>query len=82
MVRADVESEIGMVVTDHMMPDVDGTQFVRELRCIVPNIPIVVISGMPEAESEYEGLGFWFQAETLSVTGTDIGCETPAPCEA
>jgi DNA-binding NtrC family response regulator len=61
MLRNDVERSIGIVLTDHIMPDVTGAEFVRELRRIVPEMPVVVVSGLPEAESEYEGLDVTFR---------------------
>ena len=46
-------SSIGMIVTDHIMPEVTGNQFVGMLREIAPEVPILVISGMAEAEEQY-----------------------------
>jgi CheY-like chemotaxis protein len=46
-------SNIGAIVTDHIMPEVTGRDFVQILRSITPEIPIIVISGMAEAEEEY-----------------------------
>lgn len=46
-------SNVGVIVTDHIMPQVSGNEFVRMLRLITPEIPIIVISGMAEAEEEY-----------------------------
>lgn len=46
-------SGIGAIVTDHIMPEVSGHQFVSMLREIAPDIPIIVISGLAEAEDEY-----------------------------
>jgi CheY-like chemotaxis protein len=46
-------SNIGAIVTDHIMPEVSGPEFVAMLRLISPDIPIIVITGMPEAEEEY-----------------------------
>jgi DNA-binding NtrC family response regulator len=45
---------IGAIVTDHIMPQVSGHQFVQILREITPDVPIIVISGMAEAENEYQ----------------------------
>src|SRR5947209_1784195 len=44
------------IVTDHVMPDVPGSEFVRHLRALNAEIPVVVISGLPEAVEEYDGL--------------------------
>jgi DNA-binding NtrC family response regulator len=57
---AEVRS-IGVVITDHIMPEAPGTDFVRKLRGIRPGIAVIVISGLPEAESQYEGLNVAFR---------------------
>jgi CheY-like chemotaxis protein len=46
-------STIGMIVTDHIMPEVTGNEFVGMLREIAPEVPILVISGLAEAEEQY-----------------------------
>jgi DNA-binding response OmpR family regulator len=35
--------------------------FVRELRRVNGNIPVIVITGSPDAESDYDGLNVIFQ---------------------
>jgi CheY-like chemotaxis protein len=52
---------IGAVVTDHIMPNATGSEFVRLLREVNPQVPVIVISGMPEAQQEYEGLDVSFR---------------------
>lgn len=54
-------SRIGAVITDHIMPGRSGGEFVRELRGARPGIPVIVITGMAEAEGEYEGLDVTFR---------------------
>jgi CheY-like chemotaxis protein len=54
-------AEIGVIVTDHIMPEATGSEFVGMLREINPTVPVIVISGMPEAEQEYEGLKVIFR---------------------
>lgn len=44
------------IVTDHVLPGASGSAFVRQLREICPLVPVIVISGMAEAEGEYDGL--------------------------
>ena len=48
-------SVIGMIVTEHIMPEVTGNEFVGMLREIAPEVPILVISGLAEAEEQYRG---------------------------
>jgi CheY-like chemotaxis protein len=61
----DFPSEISLVITDHVMPGMSGSQFVRELRLLKPEIPVLVISGMEEAEEEYKGLNVLFRLKPL-----------------
>ena len=49
-------SAIGAVITDHVMRGVDGAEFVRRLRAFDPHIPVIVVSGLIEAEDAYHGL--------------------------
>ena len=57
---------ITAVITDHIMPGMSGAQFVRELRKIQPHIPVMVISGLEEAEQEYAGMNVLFLLKPLS----------------
>src|ERR1700744_3474801 len=41
---------IDLILTDHIMPGMNGDEFVRRLRVIDPKLPVLVISGMAEAE--------------------------------
>jgi CheY-like chemotaxis protein len=53
-------ASIGMMVTDHLMPEMNGPELVRRVRDILPALPILVLSGLPEAEPEYAALGVSF----------------------
>ena len=55
--------KIGVVITDHIMPDMDGVEFVRQLRSFNQDIPVIVISGLQDADLEYTGLGVIFRAK-------------------
>lgn len=54
---------IGVVVTDHIMPGCSGSELVREIRKVNTWMPIVVLSGLAEAENEYEGLNVVFRCK-------------------
>ena len=58
-------AEISAVITDHMMPGMNGAEFVRELRKIFPEMPVIVISGLEEAQDEYDGLNVRFLLKPL-----------------
>ena len=61
--RSGPGQEIGVVVTDHIMPGMDGAEFVRQLRAFNPDIPVIVISGLAEAEQEYSDLSVTFRTK-------------------
>ena len=55
-----VASKVGVIVTDHVMPGVSGSVFVKQLRELRPQVPVIVISGLAEAEAQYAGLDVTF----------------------
>jgi DNA-binding NtrC family response regulator len=48
--------QFGLVISDHFLTGATGVDVVRHVRSFLPKIPIVIISGMADLESEYEGL--------------------------
>ncbi len=52
---------IGLIITDHLMPVMSGPEFVAEVRQRGFTLPVVVLSGLPDAESAYEGLNVVFR---------------------
>jgi DNA-binding response OmpR family regulator len=56
---------VGLIITDHLMPEMSGAAFVQELRRTHPELPVMVISGLEEAESEYAGLNVVFRLKPL-----------------
>lgn len=63
--NGDFHSEINLVITDHIMPGMSGTEFVRQIRQTYQDLPVLVISGMEEAEEEYAGLRVNFLLKPL-----------------
>lgn len=61
----DFPSDVDLVITDHVMPGMSGSEFVRELRKTSPDMPVLVISGMDEAQEEYEDLNVTFRLKPL-----------------
>ena len=79
LLRSLSQSEkVGAVVTDHVMPNATGSEFVRLLREVNPSVPVIVISGLPEAEKEYEGMNVAFRQkpcappELISLVGAAL----------
>jgi CheY-like chemotaxis protein len=58
-------AEIRAVVTDHIMPGMNGAEFVRNLRSTHPDVPVMVISGLEEAEPLYRELNVRFLLKPL-----------------
>jgi DNA-binding response OmpR family regulator len=56
-------AKIGTVITDHLMPGMDGVEFVRQLRTFNEEVPVIVISGLPDADVEYAGLNVIFRVK-------------------
>ena len=61
----DLPNTIGLVITDHVMPGMDGATFIRQLRVLEPMMPVLVITGLDEAEKEYDGLRVTFRTKPL-----------------
>jgi DNA-binding response OmpR family regulator len=54
---------IRMVVTDHMMPGMNGPQFVKALRKTGYGFPVLVLSGYSDVEDEYTSLDVAFRVK-------------------
>lgn len=63
--RSEFPASIDLVMTDHVMPGMSGSEFVTELRKLHPDLPILVISGMEEAQDEYADLNVTFRQKPL-----------------
>jgi DNA-binding NtrC family response regulator len=61
LLRSEVSEGIGAIITDHVMPGRSGAEFVRSLRAAKAGVPVIVITGLAEAESEYRSLGVTFR---------------------
>ncbi len=47
-------AEIKLVITDHMMPVMDGAQAIWALRQLNPRLPVVIVSGISSQRAELE----------------------------
>jgi CheY-like chemotaxis protein len=65
LARFESGEQFGMVITDHCMPEMSGPELVRKLRERSTTLPIVVLSGLPEAELQYEGLDVLFRLKPI-----------------
>jgi CheY-like chemotaxis protein len=57
---------VDLVITDHLMPKMNGPQLVAHLRQRFPTLPIVVLSGMPDAEMEYAGMDVLYRPKPIA----------------
>jgi DNA-binding NtrC family response regulator len=54
---------VRMVVTDHLMPGMNGPEFVKALRKAGYAFPVLVLSGYPDVEDEYKSLDVAFRVK-------------------
>ena len=72
---------IGLIITDHLMPGCSGSELVRQIRALNISEPVIVLSGLPEAEPEYEGLDVCFRpkpfppAELIELVRSRLECD-------
>ncbi|HTV15114.1 MAG TPA: response regulator [Acidobacteriaceae bacterium] len=62
---ADAAHPIGLVITDHFMPGMNGPEFVGELRKHYPQLPVLVLSGLEEAVDAYVDFEVVFRMKPL-----------------
>lgn len=65
LARFESGEQFGMVITDHCMPEMGGPELVKKLREQFTSLPIVVLSGLSEAESQYEGMDVYFRLKPI-----------------
>lgn len=59
-------SKFDVIITDHVLPGASGADFVRELRSADPGTPVIVVSGMPDVQEEYDGLNAVIRQKPLA----------------
>lgn len=59
--KTDFSNTISMIITDHLLPGINGVEFVRQVRAFDCAVPIVVLSGLPDAPDNYMGLNIIFR---------------------
>ncbi|MGA8159814.1 MAG: response regulator, partial [Acidobacteriaceae bacterium] len=63
LMESDRSHPVCLVITDHLMPGMNGPEFVTQLRLSYPHLPVLVLSGLPEAEDEYLHLDVMFRVK-------------------
>lgn len=59
-------AEVHLVITDHFMPGATGAELVNMLWAIKPHVPVIVLSGAAEAESDYRNLNVTFREKPIA----------------
>lgn len=60
-----LSDRIGVLITDHLMPGCSGSELVRQIRTFNQWLPVIVLSGLAEAETEYADLGVVFRHKPI-----------------
>jgi len=55
---------LALVITGHVMTGISGPEFVEEFRSRMPQVPVLVLSAVPEAEQEYKGISGVYVSRT------------------
>jgi DNA-binding response OmpR family regulator len=63
--ESDEDREINLVITDHIMPGESGHHFVERLWERRAGLSVMVLSGLAEAEADYEGLDITFRSKPI-----------------
>jgi len=66
MEDTELAKNVRLVITDHLMPKIGGPQFVAKLRQRFPNVAVLVLSGMPDAEAEYSGMNVLYRLKPIA----------------
>jgi CheY-like chemotaxis protein len=43
-----LQTEVSLIITDLVMPNMNGVEFIEELRTKYPKLPVIVASGSPD----------------------------------
>lgn len=57
---------VKLVITDHLMPKMNGPQFVAKVRQRFPTLPVLVLSGLADAETEYDGMNVLYRQKPIA----------------
>lgn len=63
--ETDENRQINLVITDHIMPGESGHHFVEQLWERRAGLSVMVLSGLAEAEADYEGLDITFRSKPI-----------------
>ncbi len=61
LLRSPIGKLVAAIVSDHFMPGLSGPALVTQMQQAAPQAQVIIISGMAEAEDEYQGLDIIFR---------------------
>jgi CheY-like chemotaxis protein len=65
------ERRVDLIITDLVMPQMDGIDFVAQLRKLNPNVPVIVVSGSTRNIMQRYGI------DTIQVPGANASLPKP-----
>jgi CheY-like chemotaxis protein len=66
MGQPEYSKRLGLLVSGHHLPGLTGPAFVSEVRCRMPQLPILVLGDSGEVASDYPGEGVRFLPRPIS----------------
>ena len=51
-----LQTEVSLIITDLVMPNMNGVEFIEELRTKYPKLPVIVASGSPDTVQSRLGI--------------------------
>jgi len=63
---SELSRNISLIITDHLMPLMNGPQFIARVRQRFPTMPVLVLSGLPDAEIEYAGMNVLYRQKPIA----------------
>ncbi len=61
LIESEGPNPVRLIITDHLMPVMSGPELVAEVRRRGFDLPIIVLSGLPDAEAAYDDLNVVFR---------------------
>lgn len=74
--REFLDSEFALVVTDMYMPKLNGLDLISRMQAIVPDVPIIIVTGHPEIDDAMELIR---EAGSISFTSPSTSTSSSSP---
>ena len=50
------ENDVNLVISDYLMPEMDGISFLGQVRDVKPNVPRIILTGYADKENAIKGI--------------------------